>query len=43
MLLTEQLIGEKPNHSLTLFERGFFYSLSLLHKWQLAGESWEVH
>lgn len=35
--LTEQLIERTPDHSLTLFDRGF-YSLGLLHAWQSAGE-----
>jgi len=37
MELTTQLIGSTPDHSLTLFDRGF-YSLGLLHAWQSAGE-----
>ena len=36
MKLPEQLIETIPDHSLTLFDRGF-YSLSLLHKWQQGG------
>ncbi|RUO57310.1 IS4 family transposase [Pseudidiomarina insulisalsae] len=36
MVLAEQLIETTPDHSLTLFDRGF-YSLGLLHKWQQAG------
>ena len=34
--LTEQLIEKNQDHSLTLFDRGF-YSLGLLHAWQSAG------
>ena len=34
--LTEQLIDQNPDHSLTLFDRGF-YALGLLHAWQSAG------
>ncbi|GEK56175.1 hypothetical protein PES01_30200 [Pseudoalteromonas espejiana] len=37
MVLAEQLIEDTPNHSLTLFDRGF-YSLGLLYKWQSEGE-----
>ena len=36
MKLAEQLIETTPDHSLTLFDRGF-YSLGLLHQWQHAG------
>lgn len=36
MLLAEQLIDNTPDHSLTLFDKGF-YSLGLLHAWQQAG------
>lgn len=36
MVLAEQLIDDTPDHSLTLFDRGF-YSLGLLHAWQRAG------
>lgn len=36
MVLAEQLIERTPNHSLTLFDKGF-YSLGLLHAWQTAG------
>ncbi|MNQ48669.1 Transposase DDE domain protein [compost metagenome] len=36
MKLAEQLIETTPDHSLTLFDRGF-YSLGLLHQWQQAG------
>ncbi|WP_026958809.1 IS4 family transposase [Aliagarivorans taiwanensis] len=36
MVLAEQLIADTPDHSLTLFDRGF-YSLGLLHAWQRAG------
>ncbi len=36
MKLAEQLIDTTPDHSLTLFDRGF-YSLGLLHQWQQAG------
>ncbi|MDI5874014.1 transposase, partial [Shewanella xiamenensis] len=35
MNLASQLIPSIPNHSLTLFDRGF-YSLGLLHAWQQA-------
>lgn len=37
MVLAERLIENTPNHSLTLFDRGF-YSLGLLHRWQSTGE-----
>ncbi|EJT84898.1 transposase [Pseudomonas putida S11] len=37
MKLAEQLIATTPNHSLTLFDKGF-YSLGLLHHWQSQGE-----
>jgi len=33
MKLAEQLIATTPNHSLTLFDKGF-YSWGLLHHWQ---------
>ncbi|MNJ46339.1 hypothetical protein D3C77_414670 [compost metagenome] len=36
MVLAEQLIERTPDHSLTLFDKGF-YSLGLLHAWQTAG------
>ena len=36
MKLAENLIEKTPDHSLTLFDRGF-YSLGLLHKWQNSG------
>ena len=36
MKLAEQLIDSTPDHSLTLFDRGF-YSLGLLHRWQQSG------
>src|SRR5690606_7085077 len=36
MVLAEGLIESTANHSLTLFDRGF-YSLGLLHKWQNTG------
>lgn len=36
MVLAEQLIETTPDNSLTLFDRGF-YSLGLLHKWQITG------
>lgn len=36
MKLAEQLINSTPDHSLTLFDRGF-YSLGLLHRWQHTG------
>src|SRR3990167_2144027 len=38
MTLAAQLIGTTPNHSLTLFDKGF-YSLGLLHQWQRTGEA----
>lgn len=37
MRLAEQLIETTPDHSLTLFDRGF-YSLGLLHQWQQTGQ-----
>lgn len=37
MLLAENLIETTPDHSLTLFDKGF-YSLGLLHQWQTTGE-----
>ena len=37
MVLAEKLIDKTPDHSLTLFDRGF-YSLGLLHRWQSTGE-----
>ncbi|GAA5215581.1 hypothetical protein GCM10025776_12710 [Corallincola platygyrae] len=37
MTLAVRLVDKTPDHSLTLFDRGF-YSLGLLHKWQQAGE-----
>lgn len=36
MKLAEQLIDTTPDHSLTLFDRGF-YSPGLLHQWQQSG------
>lgn len=36
MKLAEQLSDSTPDHSLTLFDRGF-YSLGLLHRWQRTG------
>jgi len=36
MVLAEQLIASTPEHSLTLFDKGF-YSLGLLHKWSTTG------
>ncbi|BBT79380.1 IS4 family transposase [Aeromonas veronii] len=36
MVLAEQLIERTPDHSLTLFDKGF-YSLGLLHAWQTTG------
>lgn len=36
MTLAAELIGQTPDHSLTLFDKGF-YSLGLLHQWQNAG------
>lgn len=38
MKLAESLIKATPDHSLTLFDRGF-YSLGLLHRWQSTGTS----
>lgn len=38
MRLAEELIETTPDHSLTLFDRGF-YSLGLLHRWHQTGES----
>ncbi len=38
MKLAESLIETTPEHSLTLFDRGF-YSLGLLHRWQSTGTS----
>lgn len=35
--LAEQLIESTPDHSLTIFDRGF-YSAGLLHAWQSVGE-----
>ena len=37
MVLAEQLIDDTPNHSLTLFDKGY-YSLGLLHRWNSRGE-----
>lgn len=37
MVLAERLIENTPDHSLTLFDRGF-HSLGLLHRWQNTGE-----
>ncbi|HHQ4940592.1 TPA: IS4 family transposase, partial [Aeromonas veronii] len=36
MVLAEQLVARTPDHSLNLFDKGF-YSLGLLHAWQSAG------
>ena len=36
MVLAEQLVARTPDHSLTLFDKGF-YSLGLLHAWQSVG------
>lgn len=36
MKLTAELIEKTPDHSLTLFDKGF-YSLGLLHQWQSTG------
>ncbi len=36
MVLAEQLIAHTPDHSLPLFDKGF-YSLGLLHAWRAAG------
>ncbi|MGE6108919.1 IS4 family transposase [Aeromonas sobria] len=36
MVLAEQLIERTPDHSLTLFDKGF-YSLGLLHAWHTSG------
>ena len=37
MVLAEQLIDGTPNHSLTLFDKGY-YSLGLLNRWHSQGE-----
>ena len=37
MVLAEQLIDDTPNHSLTLFDKGY-YSLGLLNRWNSRGE-----
>jgi hypothetical protein len=37
MVLAEQLIETTPDHSLTMFDRGF-YSLGLLNRWSSTGE-----
>lgn len=37
MTLAERLIEDTPDHSLTMFDRGF-YSLGMLYSWQLAGQ-----
>lgn len=37
MVLAEQLINKTPNHSLTLFDKGY-YSLGLLNRWHSLGE-----
>ena len=36
MSLAAQLVDQTPDHSLTLFDKGF-YSLGLLHRWQSVG------
>ena len=36
MVLAEQLIDTTPDHSLTLFDKGY-YSLGLLHRWHQTG------
>lgn len=36
MTLAAQLVDKTPDHSLTLFDKGF-YSLGLLHQWQSTG------
>lgn len=36
MVLAEQLIAQTPDHTLTLFDKGF-YALGLLHQWQTTG------
>lgn len=36
MVLAEKLIDTTPDNSLTMFDKGF-YSLGLLHKWQVTG------
>jgi hypothetical protein len=36
MILAEKLIDSTPDHSVTMFDKGF-YSLGLLHKWQMTG------
>lgn len=38
MKLAERLITSTPDHSITLFDKGF-YSLGLLHQWQSTGEN----
>ena len=38
MKLAEELITSTPDHSLTMFDKGF-YSLGLLHKWSTTGTS----
>jgi len=38
--LTADLVASTPDHSLTLFDRGF-YSLGLLHAWQQKGTQYE--
>ncbi len=35
--LTAELIDKTPDHSLTIFDKGF-YALGLLHRWQQTGE-----
>lgn len=37
MILAERLISDTPDHSLTLFDGGY-YSLGLLNRWQVTGE-----
>lgn len=37
MTLAAKLIAKTPDHSLTIFDRGF-YSLGLLHEWQTTGD-----
>ena len=36
MVLAEQLIDSTPDHSLTLFDKGY-YSLGLLNRWSQTG------
>lgn len=38
MVLAEKLIETTPDHSITMFDKGF-YSLGLLHKWNQTGQA----